>query len=272
MFVSIFLMVVVKFYLTYLLISHNVWPEGPVKTTSLSLNYMVVMMLGELYVISFVTAIWVTINWLYQSKKASDLQKLQLETELRFLRTQISPHFFFNTLNNIYSLSLKNSGKTSETILKLSGLMRYLLYDARESKQSLEKEILCIRHYLDLEKIRHNESLEVRFNVSGEANGKRIGPMLLMPFIENAFKHGANKNIGKVFIDIDLRIKNGFLYFKINNTLPKNNGTALKTVPGGIGIENVKKRLELGYHKDEFTIKNYKTEKEYIVELELELK
>lgn len=149
--------------------------------------------------------------------------------------------------------------------------MRYLLYDVRESKQSLEKEILCIRHYLDLEKIRYNESLELQFRVSGETSGKKIGPMLLMPFIENAFKHGANKNIGKVLIDINLVIKNGFLYFKISNTLPENDGTVPHGGSGGIGIENVKKRLELAYPKDGFKILNYKTEKEYIVELELKL-
>ncbi|MDP5044413.1 MAG: histidine kinase, partial [Leeuwenhoekiella sp.] len=129
---AIFVMVIVKYELTYFLISNNVWPEGPEETTSLNVNYIVVMMLGELYVISFVTAIKITIDWMRERQLAATLAASQLETELRFLRSQISPHFFFNTLNNIYSLSLEKSENTPETILKLSDLMRYLLYETKE--------------------------------------------------------------------------------------------------------------------------------------------
>lgn len=147
---ALFVMLLVKYSLTYLLISHNVWPEGPEVTTQLTLNYAVTMMLGELYVISFATAIKVTIDWLRERKRLADLEKLQLETELRFLRTQISPHFFFNTLNNIYSLSIEKSDKAPQTILKLSELMRYLLYETKPRKQSIKKEIICLQNYLDL--------------------------------------------------------------------------------------------------------------------------
>ena len=167
------------------MISNNVWPEGPEETTSLGVNYVVVMMLGELYVISFGAAIKITIDWLRERQIAANLAKSNLETELRFLRSQISPHFFFNTLNNIYSLSLEKSENTPETILKLSDLMRYLLYETKEKRQPLAKEIKFIQNYLDLEHIRYNKKLDLKFEVTGNPKGKNIAPMLLIHFIEN---------------------------------------------------------------------------------------
>ena len=146
LFLALFTMLLLKFNLTYYLADANVWPEGPENISELTLAYSIDMMLGELYVITFVTAIKITLDFLKEHKRVSDLKKTQLQTELLFLRSQISPHFFFNTLNNLYSLSLVNSNKTSKVILKLSELMRYLLYETKKNKQSLEKEILCIQN------------------------------------------------------------------------------------------------------------------------------
>ncbi|UGU17387.1 histidine kinase [Sinomicrobium kalidii] len=269
---AIYLMVLLKFYLTYFLISTNVWPEGPEETTTLSLNYVVQMMLGELYVVSFVTAIKITADWLREHKRASDLEKVQLETELRFLRTQVSPHFFFNTLNNIYSLSIERSKKTPETILKLSELMRYLLYETKQRKQSLTKEILCLQNYLDLERMRYGDSLKINMEISGDIEGKKIPPMLLLSFIENCFKHGANKNIDEVKIDIDFNVEGDFLYFKVANTLPKERCTEPPAKQsGGIGIKNVKKRLALGYKKNEYELNIHEADNRYIVALKIKV-
>lgn len=252
-------MVVMKFNLTYFLISHDVWPEGPEHINELTLNYIIDMMIGELYVITFVTAIKITLDFLKEHKRVTDLEKSQLETELLFLKSQISPHFFFNTLNNIYSLSVEKSNKTPKIILKLSELMRYMLYETQSKKQTLENEILCIQNYLDLERIRHDERLEVNMYISGDIQDKEISPMLLLTFIENSFKHGVNKNVGNVKIDIHFKIKEDFLYFSVSNPMP----TITKHVDNfnkssGIGIENVKKRLELGYNKNDYklSIKN----------------
>ncbi len=268
---SIFTMVLLKFELTYLLISNNVWPEGPEETSSFTFNYCMVMMLGELYVISFVAAIKITIDWLSENKRASRLEKAQLETELKFLRSQISPHFFFNTLNNIYSLSLEKSNKTSETILKLSELMRYLIYETKENKQSLIKEIMCLQNYLELERIRYGDFLKINVNISGDIHGKKIAPMLLIPFLENAFKHGANKNIGKVEICIDLQVENNFLHFKINNTLPDKNIIQNTNLSGGIGIPNVRKRLDLVYAPEDYKLDILEEDEKFKVELKLKL-
>src|SRR5690606_7355365 len=112
-----------------------------------------------------------------------------------------------NTLNNIYSLSLEKSDKTPETIIKLSDLMRYVLYESGGKNQCLRKEIEFIKNYLDLEKIRYNANLELSFKVVGNPKGKKIAPLLLVQFIENAFKHGASRSLGKVKIDIDARIE-----------------------------------------------------------------
>lgn len=276
---SIFLMVFLKYELTYLLISNNVWPEGPEETSNFSFNYILVMMLGELYVISFVTAIKIIIDWMSENKRAAKLEKTQLETELRFLRSQISPHFFFNTLNNIYSLSLSKSNKTPETILKLSELMRYLLYETKPSLQCLKKEINCIQNYLDLEKIRYGEKLGVKLKVEGDTENKKLAPMLLIPFIENAFKHGAHKSIKEAVIKIDLIIKNDILYFRICNSLPKPEEIVTfytqhhEDLPsGGIGIANVRKRLSLGYNKEDYDLKITEEETKFLVDLKLKLK
>lgn len=150
-------------------------------------------MLGELYVISFVSAIKITLDWISTSKRAARLEKERLEAELRFLRSQISPHFFFNTLNNIYSLSLEQSKKTPETVLKLSELMRYLLYETKHKKQALDKELQCIKNYLDLERLRHGQRVNIDMNVKGNIKGRKVPSMLFIPFIENAFKHGTGK-------------------------------------------------------------------------------
>ncbi|WP_299398827.1 histidine kinase [uncultured Gelidibacter sp.] len=256
---AIFLMVLAKFNLTYFLISNEVWPEGPNPINNLTLNYVIDMMIGELYVITFVTAIKVTLDFLKEHKRVADLEKAQLETELLFLKSQISPHFFFNTLNNIHSLALEKSNKTPKIILRLSELMRYLLYETKHERQSLQNEILCIQNYLDLEKIRHDELLRVNMSISGDIQDKSIAPILLLTFVENAFKHGVSKNIGFVKVDIEINVEGDFLYFTVTNPLPSENTLPHKfDQSSGIGLENVKKRLSLGYDKNDYelTIKN----------------
>lgn len=267
---AIFIMVVIKFNLTYFMVSQNVWPEGPETITNLSLNYTIDMMFGELYVVTFVTAIKVTLDFLEEHRRVADLEKTQLETELLFLKTQISPHFFFNTLNNIYSLSVENSKKTPKIILKLAELMRYLLYETKNKRQSLEAEILCIQNYLDLERVRHNDELEIDMSISGDISDKEIAPIILLSFIENAFKHGVHKNIGEVKIEIDLSIKEDFLYFTISNPMPLiTEYQETFSESSGIGLENVKKRLALGYQKNDYKLDINSDNDKFVVQLKI---
>jgi len=269
---SLLLMVFMKFNLTFFLVSENIWPEGPSVIHDFTFSYAIDMMIGELYVITFVTAIKITMDWLEEQKRVAALEKMQSDTELLFLRSQISPHFFFNTLNNIYSLSIEKSEKTPRIILKLSELMRYLLYETKTKRQSLEKEIICIQNYLDLERIRYGELLKINMNISGDILDKKIAPILLLSFVENAFKHGANKNIGNVTIDIDFKIVNNFLFFTISNPISEiTKHKLLINHSGGIGLNNVKKRLALGYDSDEYDLKIDNEDKLFTVKLKIKV-
>ncbi|TXN37261.1 sensor histidine kinase [Flagellimonas hymeniacidonis] len=272
MVVCLFVMLILKFNLTYYLVSTNVMPEGPEYTDSLTLNYALTTMYGELYVVAFATAIKITVDWLREHSKLHDLEKRQLTTELKFLRSQVSPHFFFNTLNNIYSLTLEKSDKAPEVILKLSGLMRYLLYATKKRKQDLKSEIDCIQNYIDLERIRFNDSLQIDIGISGDLENKEIAPMLLVPLIENCFKHGASKNIGDMNIAIDINVADDFLYFNVANTIPKNEANSkVATRSGGIGLSNVKKRLELGYDQKDYDLAIFEKENMFHVDLKLKV-
>jgi len=269
---SLLLMVFTKFNLTYYLVSENIWPEGPAVINDFTFSYAIDMMIGELYVITFVTAIKITMDWLEEQKRTAELEKMQSETELKFLRTQISPHFFFNTLNNIYSLAIEKSEKTPKIILKLSELMRYLLYETRTKRQRLEQEIICIQNYLELESIRYGKLLEIDMKISGDIMNKKIAPILLLSFVENAFKHGANKNIGNIKIDLDFKIIDNFLYFTISNPVPKLvKQKQIIEHPGGIGLNNVKKRLALGYSKDEYKLNIENNNKVFTVNLKIKV-
>ncbi|SFW37978.1 sensor histidine kinase [Cellulophaga fucicola] len=269
---TLLVMLLVKYYATYYFIGPNVWPEGPEELEGLTLNYATTMMVGELYVSSFVAAIKLTIDWLKEHSKLHELEKRQLSTELRFLRSQVSPHFFFNTLNNVYSLTLEKSDRAPEVILKLSELMRYLLYATKKNKQDLKSELDCIQNYLDLERLRFDESLNINFSISGDLENKRISPMLLIPVIENCFKHGASKNIGDMIIDIDVQVSEDFLHFKVSNTIPVHSPESLIPIrSGGIGLSNLKKRLELGYKKEDYHLSIYEKEKMFNVILKLKV-
>ena len=270
---SIFTMVLIKFNLTYYLVSQNVWPEGPEVINTITLSYAIDMMIGELYVITFVTAIKITMDWIKEHKRVTDLEKVQLETELLFLRSQISPHFFFNTLNNIYSLAIEKSDKTAKIVLRLSELMRYLLYETKSKRQRLEKEIICIQNYLELERVRHEDLLEVNMNISGNINDKKIAPIILLSFVENAFKHGVNKNIGNIKININFIVDGDFLYFSIDNPIPKATEHKQQVISSsGIGLVNVTKRLALGYKPNEYDLKVESDQSLHTVTLKIKIK
>lgn len=269
---SLFIMLLVKFNLTYFFENGNVWPEGK-EIDKLTVNYSVDMMIGELYVVTFVTAFKITIDWLREHKRLADLEKAKLETELLFLRSQVSPHFFFNTLNNCYSLALINSPKTPKIILKLSELMRYLLSETTKRRQSLINEIMCIENYLDLERLRFNHFLEIDLKISGDIQDKEIAPLLLLTFIENAFKHGANKNIGKIKISINFKVIEDFLYFSITNPMPTHSTYKQElNTTGGIGLKNIKKRLELGYKKEDYNLLIKEIDNSFVVKLKIKVR
>jgi sensor histidine kinase YesM len=222
-------------------------------------------MMQHFYLVGLATGIKLTKDWIWDQQRVKEREKQYLETELNFLKSQIQPHFFFNTLNNLYSLTLKKSDRAPEIVLKLSDLMSYMLYESNTPKVSLSKEIIYLQNYLDLEQLRFGQRLAVSFNVGGETEELSIPPMILILFLENSFKHGVKNNLNKIKIEIALTVEQGILFFQVKNPVPENNIPAVKT---GIGLKNVKRRLDLLYGNN-YTLDLSEHEKEYIVSLKI---
>ncbi|MBA4850889.1 sensor histidine kinase [Emticicia sp. BO119] len=178
-----------------------------------------------------------------QKKQISEMQVEKLNTEMNYLKAQINPHFLFNTLNNLYALSLEKSDKAPETILMLSKMMDYMLYETSESKVSLKKEIENIENYIGLERIRQGNQAKINFLLKGDISDQKIVPLILLPLIENAFKHGVNQLIYGAYISIILTINKENLELSVENNY-KTNETHKSH---GIGLINLNKQLALFY-------------------------
>ncbi len=213
-------------------------------------------------------------NWLKSEKKRHHLEKEKLETELKFLKSQFNPHFLFNTINSIFVLIDKNTDMASESLAKFSGLLRYQLYECNEPQIPLEKEIAYINGFIELEELRQNENFELQTDITNtKLANLGIAPFILMPFIENAFKHVSkfNKN-AKNWIKIENCFKGNQMIFKIGNSISENVITSNKIVEyNGLGLKNVERRLNLLY-PDEHSIKIVKSDTTYEVTLILNLK
>lgn len=233
-------------------------------------NFFIFNSFQTSYAVGLTMVLRLSIQWYQREKEKSELQRLNSETELKYLKSQINPHFLFNSLNSIYALTLKKSDDAPKTVLMLSEMLRYLLYEAGEKKVTIDKEIAYLNNYLELERIRLGNRGEILFEHSTDSEEYLIEPMLLMPFLENSFKHGLNKVANAGWVSLNLKINNGVLHFLIsNNTKPETTDNNEFTV-GGIGIANVKKRLNLLYpNKHRLSIKNANST--YKVELELNI-
>ena len=198
----------------------------------------------------------------------ADTQQENLKTELSFLRSQISPHFLFNVMNNIAAMIRLKSNELEPTVHKLSSLMQYMLYETDEEKVLLQSEIENLQSYIDLQQQRFSEKLKLHVSLNVKENWHTIEPMLLIPFVENAFKHGTGL-VQNPEIDIELKAENGKLYFIVKNRFIDTE--TIKDKTSGIGLANVKRRLELLYNnRHHFTIN--KTGNWFTVSLELTLK
>ena len=193
------------------------------------------------------------------------MEKEKAKAELQMLKAQLHPHFLFNTLNNIYSFTQDVSEKASGMIMGLSQLLRYILYDCSNPLVPLDKELKMIRDYIELETARYDDSLDISLQLP-KTSGQMIAPLMLLPFIENAFKHGASQMTEHPWISLHLTIHADSLSMKLINGKPE---TVSATAPG-IGIENVRKRLQLLY-PDQHTLAINNEEEMYIVNLELDL-
>lgn len=209
-------------------------------------------------------------EWVSLRRERKKLERETLQSELKFLKNQINPHFLFNTLNNIYSLALIKSDLAPEVILKLSEILRYMLYECNEPKVKLVNEISYIKNYMDLEKLRQKDDVMMEFTTEGEIGEQLISPMLFTPFLENAFKHGINKVLKDACVKVHLKVDSDHLYFRVQNTKPEFEPDNITKRQGGIGLANVRKRLELLYPGN-YSLDIQNTLTKYIIELNLNL-
>lgn len=184
--------------------------------------------------------------WQKERRQTEALAKQKVEAELAALKNQINPHFLFNTLNNLYGLSLKKSEKVPFIILKLSDMLSYLLYDSVAERVYLKKEIGLIDNYLELQRIRFGKDLDIRYSKQGDPGRLQVAPIIFLPFVENAFKHGVSQQTQDGWLDISFRVEGKRLLFHVENIIAPadSSGKKLKT---GIGLRNTTERLALLY-------------------------
>jgi LytS/YehU family sensor histidine kinase len=183
-------------------------------------------------------------DWMLQEERWRQREKQHIETELNFLKSQIHPHFFFNTLNNLYSLTIRKSDQAPEVVLRLSDLMSYMLYESGAAMVPLDKEIANLENYMALEKLRFGQRLTLCFEKKGDTAAVKTPPLLLLAFVENGFKHGLKDRMGPVRIDLSLDVREGWLFFEVSN--PAGQEPEEKE-QGGIGLKNVSRRLDILY-------------------------
>lgn len=204
-------------------------------------------------------------DWFENEKVKRQMETLQLKTELAFLKSQINPHFLFNTLNNIYTLAFQQSDKTADAVAKLSGMMRYLLYDSRDEYVPFNREIDCINQLIELQQLRIRGKMALIYEVKVESDSSLIAPLLLLPFVENLFKHGELSEIQDPAV-IRISLVDGLLEFYTRNKINRH----LKDETKGIGFPNVVRRMELLY-PDKFTINRMKNETHFSVNLTIQI-
>jgi LytS/YehU family sensor histidine kinase len=207
-----------------------------------------IFFLGSFF-IAFSSSIYkIMSDWMNQQRERIDLQRQTLRSELKYLKTQINPHFFFNTLNSLYALTLKKSDKAPEIVLKLSDMMRYMLYESNERSIDLSQELNYVKNYLELERVRHGDNFRIDLEITGDPQGHKIAPLLFIPFLENSFKHGLDHELRSGFVKIIIHIDSDSLELMVENSKPKQISLppAAKKV-GGIGLSNVRRRLNILY-------------------------
>ena len=203
-----------------------------------------------------------------KDKAVISIEKEKLDTEIKFLKSQINPHFLFNALNNIYSLTIIKSEKAPDNLMRLSEMLRYMLYDSNDGKVPLQKEIYYLENYISLASLKDSRGLNINVDLDKSQTGLQIAPLLFIPFVENAFKHSKIEDLKNGFINIKLNTTNQHIEFTVENSIP--NVVFKKDKVGGIGLANTKQRLNLLY-PNKYELKILKNENIYAVYLKIDL-
>lgn len=263
--ISLMIVYLLKTELTFYLISKDIWPEANREYKPFDINHIVAVCIGELYVLAIASSLYLTLIWLKERERNRAIMEDQSKMKLKYLKNQIQPHFFFNTLNNLYALSLESSDKVPDVIIKLSKLMEYVLYDIEETTLvPLIKEFDYIQNYIEIEKLRFN-NVEVRINIESNIEDVKVPPLLFISLIENAFKHGGINN-DNLKIQINCKTINGSkLDFEILNNFVLSQKVKEKK---GIGLANIRKRLNLLFESD-YILKQKIKLNYYIIQLQI---
>lgn len=234
-----------------------------------SLRFALYVFISAFFLVQFVGLLKFVENYFELEAHKQELEKNQLISELRFLKAQVNPHFLFNTLNNLYYLAFTKSPNTPDVIAKLSQMMRYMLYESNHNRVPLDKELEYMENYISLEKLRLSDEVPITFEVSGSTEGKMIAPLVFITFLENAFKHGVSNGKKGSWIDVSIHVENDTCTYQVKNSKIQNTD---KTVPekSGIGLQNVKRRLDLSYPND-YELELDETEDTYSIQLRLKV-
>lgn len=266
---SLVIFAVLRRYINYYWIFSTHFPEKCQQPA-----FDVVRILAEGFGIAMIAAMGVMFYFINKWSEARQAnQKLlndKLAAQMELLKSQVQPHFIFNTLNNIYSLSLTNPSLTSEMIYRLSGLLSYMLYDSKLNIIPIEKEIEYINHFIKLQKMRYSNRLDISLNEYSNLSGINIPPLLILPFVENAFKHGVGNQLDKCWISIDFSANEKEVTIKVENNIIEENFAAIPNENSGIGIENVRSRLNILY-PNLYSLKIIQSKNTYLVVLRLPL-
>ncbi len=249
----------------FMMLFFFIYGDGPpMDASTIDIYFLAV---GMYFIILIAVVIKLFKFWYEKQKTQGRLETEKLQAELNMLKSQIHPHFLFNTLNNIYALALQKSDAAPEMLVKLSDILHYILYECNEPLVPLEKEVTLLQNYLELERIRYGKRLELTFELPATVPVCELAPMVLLPFVENAFKHGASKTRETATVDIRLEMEGSRLKFSVKNSKPAIRSEEIKS--GGLGLKNVGQRLEMiypGRHKLEIN----DGRREYAMQLDLE--
>lgn len=212
-------------------------------------RFAVFIIMNTLTVVAFVAMLKFVEVWLELDARRKELENEKLTAELRFLKAQINPHFLFNTLNNLYYLAFTQSPNTPEVVAKLAQMMRYMIYDSNHPTVSLGKEIEYMENYISLEQLRLNEPVPIHLHVaeSADVQSIQVAPLILITFLENAFKHGVSHHNPDAWIEGHLEVIGHTLVFTLENSLVNDAAPVYPQEQSGIGLQNVRRRLELSY-------------------------
>ncbi len=216
------------------------------------------------------TVIKIISDWQRHQRDRKELETQRMQSEIKFLKSQINPHFLFNTLNSLYALTLKKSDKAPEIVIKLSEMMRYMLYECNERRVPLQKEVNYIQNYLDMERLRQSGHADISFRVEGQVTDQTIAPLIFIPFLENSFKHGLNQQISEGYVHVIMKVLGNKLLLRICNSKAGKAPQPIDKPSGGIGLANVQRRLNLLYPL-QYKLDIEENDTEHVVELSLDL-